>query len=91
MVDEVLFNADIPLEHVLEELLVELGMFVEHLEHVFPFNHDDRACIQRHGGGDVRVLTGQTPFSEEVARLQHADDRLLSPRREHGQLHRPLL
>jgi hypothetical protein len=91
MVDEIFFDADISLEHVCQELFVELGLRVQHLEHVPLVNHGDGARIQRDSGGDVDLLSGETSFSEKVPWLKHADDRLLAPRREHYKFHRSLL
>src|SRR6188472_3346238 len=60
MVDEILFDADIPLEHVSEELLIQFGMPMQHLEHVLLFNDDDGARVHRHRSGDVSLLTSET-------------------------------
>jgi len=65
MVDEVFFDADVSPEHVCQELFVELGLRVQHLEHVLLVNHRDGARIHRDSGGDVDVLSSETSFPEK--------------------------
>ena len=91
MVDEVFFDADVSLQHVCQELFVELGLRVQHLEHALLVNHRDGARIHRDSGGDVELLPGETSLPEKVPRLKHTDDRLLAPRREHYEFHGSLL
>ena len=66
-----------------QELFVELGLRVQHLEHVLLVNHRDDARIHRDSGGDVDLLSGETSFPEKVPWLKHADNCLLASRREH--------
>ena len=80
MVDEVSWFSP---EHVCQELFVELGFRMQHLEHVLLVNYGDCAPVHRHSRGDVNVLPGETGFPEKVPWLKHADDRLLASRREH--------
>jgi hypothetical protein len=83
MVDEIFFNADIPFEHVCQELFMELGVRMQHLEHVLLVNHRDGARIHRDSRGDVDLLAGETSFPEKAPWLKHADDRFLASGREH--------
>ena len=51
-------------------------MFVQRPHHVALLNPQQRRRHQRRRGAHSERLSGQTAFTEEVARREHGDDRL---------------
>ncbi len=91
LIDKVLFDANVPGQHVGDEPVREVMLVVE------PSNHllfrDDQHGGRAHGGRHLQAnrMTRQRPLTEEITRPEHRHDGLLAARRQHRELDGALL
>ena len=78
LVDEFFFDADVPRQHVREELIREPRLRMELPHHVVFFDGDDCAGSHRRRRRHAPRLTRETPLTEEVSVLEHRDHGFLA-------------
>ena len=86
VVDQVLFNATVPLEEVPHEPSGKGWLSLQHSEHLLSCDAQDLTLRQRCSGGQSARLTVQTAFAEETASFQQCDDGLFTALGDDGQL-----
>ena len=91
LIDQVLFDADVPREHVGDESIGELRLCVQRSDHLLFL---DAQHVRRHhgrGGAHAERLSGEAPFAEEITRAEHRHHGLLAGRGQDGELDGPIL
>ena len=88
LIDQVLFDPDVPREHVREEPVRRTsGCVVQHRGSSSSFSITSTPLASRRGRRHAARLARETAFAEEIARVEHRDHRFLAGARQDRQLH----
>ena len=91
LVDQVFFHPDIVREHVLDEMVGQLMLGMEHAEQLVFLDDEKGGRCNRCSRGHASRLAGHAALAEEVAGAKHRDHCLLSRVIHHGQFHAAFL
>jgi len=91
LVDEVLFDPDVPSKQATDEMVRELMAIVERACHLLLLDHQDPASCKSGSGLRAERLTCHASRTQVVSRMQNREDRLLTPLRPNCDLHVPFL
>ena len=91
MVYQVLFNANVAGEHVMQELLGEARLIVQHPDHFRLLQAHRHAVGHRSGRGHARRLAGKASLADEIAPRQKRDHRLFALVGNNGEFQLALL
>ena len=76
LIDQIFFNASVPLEEVSHEPGGKSWLGLQHPEHLFFGDLQDGCLGKRSGGEQSHRLTVQTALTEETVGVQYGDDGL---------------
>src|ERR1700681_880665 len=91
VVDQVLFNPDVPSKQAGDEMIRELMAIVKRARHLLLFDDQDRTWCKRGSGLRAERLTRHASRTQEVSTMQNREDRLLTPLRLNCEFHMPFL
>jgi hypothetical protein len=91
LIDQVLLDANVPLQHEIDESVRQGVLLVKHPEHFSLLNDQHGAGCNRSGRAHAKGLACQTAFAKEVAGSQNGDDSLFAGFTNHGELHAAFL
>ncbi len=87
LIGQVFLHAAVPGQHVGQKTLGEFRLLAQQDSHASLRYAQQHAGIERGGPTHANELSTKTPFAEEGAGAQHADDRLFARRRHDCQRH----
>ena len=91
LVDQILFDADVPSQQAADEMVRELMAIVESACDLLLRDDQDRASCKRGSGRRAERLTRHAFRAEVVSTMHNRKDRLLTPLRVNCEFHVPFL
>src|SRR6266849_516799 len=91
MVDQVLFNPDVPPKQASDEMVRKLVAIVKSARHLLLSDDQDRTSCKCGGGRRAVRLTCHAFRTEVGSAMQNREDRLLAPLRLNREFHMTLL
>lgn len=91
LVDQIFFDAYVAREHVGDEAVGELVLFVEHTNHFIFFDHQHGSGRDRGGSGHAAGLTAQASFAKKITGAENCDDGFPAGLIDYGELHAAFL
>ena len=74
LVDQIFFDADVARQHVSDEAVRELVLFVEHANHFALFDNQDGGRCDGSGCGHAAGLASEASFPEKITGAENRDD-----------------
>jgi hypothetical protein len=74
LVDQIFFDADVARQHVGDEAVGELVLFVEHANHFIFFDNQHGGGCDGDGCGHAAGLASETTFAKKIAGAENRDD-----------------
>lgn len=91
LVDQIFFDADVAREHVGDEAVGELVLFVEHANHFIFFDNQCGSGCDRSGSGHAAGLTAQASFAKKITRAENRDHGFPAGLIDYGELYATFL
>jgi hypothetical protein len=91
LVDQIFFDADVARQHVSDEAVRELMLFVEHANHFALFDNQDGGGRYSSGCGHAAGLASEASFAKKITGAENRDDGFPAGLVDHGKLHAAFL
>jgi len=91
LVDQIFFDADVARQHVSDEAVRELVLFVKHTNHFVLFDDQHGGGCDGSGCGHAAGLASETSFAKKITGAENRNDGFPAGLVDYGKLHAPFL
>jgi hypothetical protein len=91
LVDQIFFDADVARQHVSDETVGELVLFVEHANHLVLFDNQDGGGCDGSGCSHAAELAPKTSFAKKITGAENRNDGFPAGLVDYGKLHAAFL